>query len=204
MIARTSSQNRRISWFINSCRWNMGADLRTSEEMKHRALHFQRMDPQWSLKWRFAIFFWKNNAPRQFALVLAELWSAAIKSQVLEVQSARLCHLMRQSLNFDFWLAVISWSLHSFHEANGPRRVCVVTTMFGPPWLNIWWPWETRDYFACGEYAMLESYRKYCSWIYKGLGIVLQINTASVSGAVSRALAQVIGSLMFPLEDLTR
>ncbi len=51
---------------------------------------------------------------------------------------------------------------------------------------------------------MLESYRKYCSWIYKGLGIVLQINTASVSGAVSGALAQVIGSLMFPLEDLTK
>jgi hypothetical protein len=51
---------------------------------------------------------------------------------------------------------------------------------------------------------MLESYRKYCSWIYKGLGIVLQIFTVSVSGAVSRALAQVIGSLMFPLEDLTK
>jgi len=56
----------------------------------------------------------------------------------------------------------------------------------------------------CGGQAMLELYKKHCSWIYKGFGIVLQINTASVSGAVSRALAQVIGDLMFPLEDVTK
>jgi hypothetical protein len=55
-----------------------------------------------------------------------------------------------------------------------------------------------------GGHAMLELYKKHCAWIYKGLGIVLQINTPSASGAVSRALAQVIGDLMFPLEDVTK
>ena len=55
-----------------------------------------------------------------------------------------------------------------------------------------------------GGQALLQLYKKHCSWIYKGLGIVLQINTPSASGPVSRALAQVIGDLVFPLDNSTK
>lgn len=55
-----------------------------------------------------------------------------------------------------------------------------------------------------GALFQLKYFKKHYAWIYKGFGIVLQINTPSVAGAVARALAQVIGNLMFPNDDEVR
>jgi hypothetical protein len=60
---------------------------------------------------------------------------------------------------------------------------------------------EMTQRLKLGEHAQLELFKKHCSWIYEGLGVVLSINTPSVAGSVARALAQVIGDLMFPIEN---
>ena len=60
---------------------------------------------------------------------------------------------------------------------------------------------EMTQRLKLGGHAQLELFKKHCSWIYEGLGIVLSINTPSVAGAVARALAQVIPDLIFPIEN---
>lgn len=60
---------------------------------------------------------------------------------------------------------------------------------------------EMTQRLKLGGLAQLALFKKHCSWIYEGLGIVLSINTPSVTGPVARALAQVIGDLMFPTEN---
>ena len=51
-----------------------------------------------------------------------------------------------------------------------------------------------------GGLAQLQYFKKHQGWAFKALGIVLSINTPGIAGAVARAMIQILGSEMFPLE----
>jgi hypothetical protein len=55
--------------------------------------------------------------------------------------------------------------------------------------------------YAKGGSRSCNKKKKHQGWAFKALGIVLSVNTPGIAGAVARALVQIVGSEIFPLES---